>query len=1008
MEAYFRPDITADREAGARYGYYHLVLLAKTPEGFQNLMRLSSASYTEDYFYQKPSIDWELLQRYSAGLIGSSSCVSGLLPNLLMKGDDNGVVRALKRYQQIFGDDFFLEIQPHDFDEQRLVNKEIIDIGIGLGVPIVATADAHYPYEDWSDTQDVALMIGTGSSLKKRKEDEEAGKDYMKFSGSSFWLMSEDEIAKQFTLNGHNFATSEYISNTQEIADRCEPFYFDKSPKVPKVSKSKLESERIIREWCIEGLERIGKTDDPVYTERLEMELSVMRKLGVFDFFVITGDMVRWAKSDEPLPSVKAKDPTARKRPLRIGAGRGSAAGSLVNYLVRITAVDPIGYDLLFERFLNEYRTELPDIDIDFQHDRRDEVKAYLREKWGEDHVVDVGAYQSFGLKAAVQSVARALDVNYPETMKATNVIPDKTFGETLESLEATLPELKSYFSRHPDVRRHAMRLQGQIKGQSKHPAAVIVTDRPAKELIPMMRGKDGTILTQWSERANGQLIGPNGFLKLDLLPTDGLTVQAKTIESIERRKGIVIDFEDVEQFPFIASPYDVEQDVVEAFASGANIGVFQFGSRGIIGLLRDIKPTNLEHIIAANALYRPGTLENGVAFDYARRKNGIDLYKLPHPDVEEFIGYTFGFMIFQEQVMQMYKVLGLDVLPAESAVFLKVVAKGIARDLDGKQKLKAYEDKFKDGCKAKGIDKKAYDELWDQILQMTTYAFNKSHSTGYAVQAYQDMWLKMRHTLDEYASLLSVETDKVPQIIRESKLFGVKILPPDVNISDVGFTIDLNSIRFGLLAIKNVGDAAISELVAKRPFESLADLEERCVKGKVNKKVKAALYGAGAFDCWGGRSEWILEDGEVIEGTMTDVQKAALEKELIGFSVSRKNDIDIHKDFILSRISSPTELSDLPEDTSVEVGGEILTVKEIVTKKGDTMAFVDVAIGSFEYSLTFFPKQYADSQHMLGEGSVILVIGGYDPERQTVVVEYACTAAQLWEDIKREEANAD
>ena len=425
----------------------------------------------------------------------------------------------------------------------------------------------------------------------------------------------------------------------------------------------------------------------------MEEELSVMRKLKVFDYFVIVGDMVRWAKDQG----------------IRVGPGRGSAVGSLVNYLIRITAIDPIGYGLLFERFLNEHRSSLPDVDVDFQSDKRDLVKQYLHDKWGEDYIVNISAFQSFGYRAVISDVARVMNVPFNEVKRATASIPEKTWGETFETIIASSKELQKFFNKYPKVRLHAERLQGQIKGQSEHAGAVIITNKPAIDVIPIMRSKDGGMVTQWSERANAQLISPYGFLKIDCLSTDGLTMQAETIKRIKENTEKEIHLNYANEFKFLTSPYETDQKVIEMFSSGHNLGIFQFaGSAGIVGLLKDINPENLEHIIATNALYRPGTIANGVAFEYARRKNGETYWRIPHESLRQYLDTTFGFMIFQEQVMQVFRALAKDATGADADVFLKVVAKGIARDLEGKRKMQQYYEQFAQGCIEKEIDKKS------------------------------------------------------------------------------------------------------------------------------------------------------------------------------------------------------------------------------------------------------------------------------------------------------------
>jgi DNA polymerase-3 subunit alpha len=982
MEGYFRQDIAFDRENKLNRDFFHLILLAKNEEGWRNLMRLSSISFKEENFYQKPCLDWRILRQYSEGLIASTTCASGIIPQAIIHNDEESAKHLLRVFRDIFGDDFYLEIQPHDFDEQRQINLTLCNWFSELGVPIVAAGDVHFPYEDWSDTQKLLPQIKTGADI-----DVSAPK--------TCWLTTREEINVQFN-EFHNHIPKEFIeqalANSVEISERIEHFKIDKSPKIPKATESLEDAERILREWCEEGLERIGKSGNQVYLDRLEEEFSVLKKLKVLDYFVIVGDMVRWAKDQG----------------IRVGPGRGSAAGCLINYLVRITAIDPIGYGLLFERFMNEYRTEIPDIDIDFQDDRRDEVKDYLRQKWGDDYVVDIAAFQSFGLKAAIKDVARVLGVPYEKANRATKAIPDKTWGLGIEDLEEQLPEIKELFNEYPDLRRHAVRLQGQIKGLSRHAAAVVVTDRPAQDVIPMMQAKDGAMVTQWSERANGQLIAPYGFLKIDCLATDALTVQDKTVKLIKERYGIDIDFEDIKQFPVNESPDYAEADVVEAFADGANIGVFQFGtSAGIKGFLKEIKPTHLEHIIAANAMYRPGPM----AFlgDYAGRKNGAKWSSF-HESVAPYMDYTFGILIFQEQVMQLYNALAKDATGADSATFLKVVAKGIARDLEGKQRLQKYYDKFAVGCEEKGIPKTAYDKVWDQILQMSTYAFNKSHSTGYAVQAYQDKWLKVNwhYPLEFYASLLTTESDnakKVPPILKEAKIFGIRILPPDINISGSDFTIHDNNIRFGLLGVKGVGQSAIETISRERSdnglFESYEDFCKRVPKAKVKKNVKRNLVDAGAFDALGGREDWVIDDeGNVVVGKYSEKQRGTLETQILGYALSRKSDIDLYSKIIKDRTIPFFELEDR-EDGEVMLGGEIVKLKEIETKKGDKMAFVDLSFETDDYSLTFFPRDYMRFSHILSEGNAILVIGDWDKGRQSTVVKEACTAAQLAEDLK-------
>lgn len=978
-EMYFTHDaLTHDKE----HKRFHLVLLAKNEQGFQNLMRLSSLSWQPENFYYKPCVDWRLLRQYSEGLIASTSCMSGVVPRAILKNDPEEATRFLGALQDIFGNDLYMEIHPHDDDGQRRVNAELIKMGQERSIPFVAAVDAHYPYQEWFGTQDILVMIQTGQSNKTREQREDAAKDIFKFTGNTYWLMSEEELRERFrefhpelTAN----IVSEAINATSDIASKIEHFSIDKSPKIPKATKSLLEAELVLRRWCKEGLKRIGKEEDEEYLSRLEEELAVMRKLKVMDYFVIVADMVRWAKSQG----------------IRVGPGRGSAAGSLVNYLTGITGVDPIGYGLLFERFLNDYRTELPDIDIDFQDDRRDEVKQYLHTKYGDDYVVNVASFQTFKPKSAVLDVARVLNIPQNKVRRATDLIPKLLLGgETLDDLERTIPNLKSLFEEYPQLEKHSKRLEGQVKGQSQHAAAVIITDRPAMDVIPMMQAKDGGMVTQWSERANAQLISPYGFLKIDCLSTDGLTMQQMALDKIYERTGRRIDFEDTKEFPVNESPFNIDKEVIHNFADGYNLGVFQFASRGIVGLLKHLEPENLEHIIAANALFRPGTLSNGVAFDYADRKNGKQAWQLVHPSLEEFTGNTYGFMVYQEQVMQIFRALALNPTSADVAQFLKVVAKGVARDLEGKQRLQTYYDQFAAGCVEKKIPQRAYDQIWQQILQMTTYSFNRAHAVGYGLQAYQDKWLKTHYPLEFYSSLLTIEMNsnndsqaKVRKAIREANTVGVKVLPPDINTSDVGFTIDGNSVRFGLQAIKFVGGAAVEEIKEKRPFESYEDFYERVEKKKINKRCKQALVSSGAFDVIGARENWVLNSEAIAEpGRLTDEDKALQEKEFMGYSLSTGEDLVMY-DKILSQYDI---------DGETQIGGEILNIKEIKDKNGRKMAFVDLSYNANDYSSVFFAKEYESYQHLLTEGNVILLTGNYDEEKQTTIANVAISVAQL------------
>lgn len=993
MEGYFRPDATL-HDKDTNWQYYHILLLAKDHDGWQNLMRLSSIAYDEQHFYRKPCMDWKLLEQYSKGLIATTGCASSIICKALEHGHD--VDLPLEQMLKIFGDDLFVEIQPHDFDLQRQLNPHLIDLAYKKGIPLVAGIDVHYPHKDWNDTQDVLLMINTNQSLASRELAKAEGEDFMQFSGDTFYLMSRQEAFdtfKQYHPKLSDFMIEDALRGTVDAASRCKPFKLSDEKKMPKLSSSKLTAEAQLRQWCEEGLAKFGKQDDPVYRERLERELGVMRRMNVLDYFIMIGDLVKWAKENG----------------IRVGPGRGSAGGSLVSFLCGITALDPIGYGLLFERFLNEYRIEMPDIDIDFQHDRRDEVKDYLKRKYGEDHVVDVASFQSFGVKAVIQSVARAMDIPYDEALEVTKTLDENMPKDTQLTLEQILPvndKLEAFVKRYPDAWKHIVRLEGQIKGISKHPAAVIVTDKPTMELIPSMRGNDGTKITQWSERSDLHAISKFGFLKIDALSTDALTAQQHTIDLIEQRHGIRIDFEDPVQHPEMMDPDLAEFPVVASFADGRNLGVFQFASGGIIGLLRDIGPEKLEHIIATNALFRPGTIYAGVHKEYALRKNG-KAWTLPHQVVSPFLSPTYGLIAYQEQVMQVVQSLGgFDA--QESAQVFRAMTKLDAKVGDKKRRdaIGAYEDRFIAGAAQHGVSKKEAFAVWEAIINMMRYCFNRAHAAGYALQGYQDKWLKVHYPVEFYTSLATHEnrTGKVPYVVREARTAGVRFGPPDVNESDADFTIASdNTIRFGLQAVKNVGWNAIQELKLHRPYASVDDLRERVTKRKCNSRVIDSLLRAGAMDSIGGRDGW------------TDVEKAEAERELLGLALTKKR-TKRQDEIISARIWDKGDL-DKADGEKVVVGGEIVEMRDWIVanprsrNKGKRMGQFTVAYSGEEYGVTMFAWQYEQYGELVKKcaknGDDVLVYGSWNANREEMTLDEMDTVASVEKQLKKEAAGA-
>lgn len=967
VEAYFKPDRgLKDKENKENW---HMVLLARNMVGFRNLLRLTSEGYTSG-FYHKPCVDWELLHKYGEGLYALTACFKGFYPSVLREGTDRNASNCLDRLASVFNGNLAVEIMPHDFDSQRELNIALINAANAKGIPYVATVDAHYPYQDWADTQDVVLMLATGQSLDKRSAKREAGEDVYQFDCDTLWLMSDVELEYTFAQYHPDISieiVQRAIANTESIVSDNFGFYvIDRATKLPKTNAVE-DSKVTIARWCQEGLERIGKPDEVEYMLRLQTEMKVLTDKGVLDYFVLVGDMVRWAK----------------KQGIKVGAGRGSAAGCLVSYLIGITGIDPIAYGLMFERFLNPDRKGMPDIDIDFQDDRRDEVKGYLAEKWGEDHVSNIVSFSTFQPKAALQDVSRVLSVPYEETRKMLNAIDLKpTDDSSLEDIRLSNQEVDAFAQLHPEVWRHAARLEGQIRNVSQHAAGVVITPGPVQDYMPVMRAKDGAgTVTAWSDSANFPIISDYGFVKIDVLSTDGLTKQQHAMDMVFERTGERIDLDDLE---VTRNPYAVEERVMKAFTMGLTLGVFQFGSRGITQLLRQIEPATALDISAANALYRPGPLSEGVHAQYARRKNGREPVDYWHESVEPILKESFGLLIYQEQVMAICHELGGLTL-AESDDMRKAIGKLYRQ---GPAKVREYMsqhfEKFAAGCRAHGLKDPMIDDIWEKIVAFGGYGFNKSHSASYGVQAYQDMWIKVHYPMEFYAAMLShlpANPQKAlivrKESVREARVAGIEILPPDVNESGRGFAVVGTAIRYGLGAVKYLGDSGVQEILEKRPFVSYDDFEERITKKKCNKRAKQALLSVGALDGFGMRTGWTRQ--EIVDA----------ERENLGVSLTATRILNTKRKEILSVIYTPEEIENMNVGEGVLIAGEFVSIKRIRTRKGDPMAFAYIAFGTYSWETTIFTSTYEEYHDYLEEGAPIVVKCRIDNQHKLVADEF-------------------
>jgi DNA polymerase-3 subunit alpha len=966
MEAYFRYSRTDRSEQNKKA--YHLVLLAKNMTGYHNLIRLATEAHRSGYWY-KPCIDWDLLVRYREGLIATSACMSSQLGRLLLADQHDTAQKWIDKMVGIFGrDDLYLEIQPGESEEQRTLNLALVEMAKLNKLELIATSDVHYPEASWRETQDVLLMCSTGQTVTNRQKKRDEGEDvYSMIDCTTLYMMDEIDIMATFRNNSPGVSLSvvnRAIWNTQQIAERIEEVKPDRSIKLPKVRG--MSPVLTIRGWCNEGLRRIGKSEEQEYLERMSYELRVIEDQGVTDFFIILGDVVRWAKSQK----------------IRVGIGRGSAAGSLVSYLIGITGIDPIAHGLMFERFLNPNRKVMPDIDVDFQHDRRHEVVDYIVSKYGADHVAQVSAYQRFGPRAVLQDVGRVLDLPYQEMVTLTKTIDDAKGTMSLDEIRKTNKRLADWADRYPKAWQHCLRLEGTHKSLSKHPAGVVITDKPIEEYMPLIRSKDGDLVTAWSESKDFQIISDFGFLKMDLLMTDSLTIQAHTLDLIEKRHG---EAPDIDNLPVMSDPHDCDSSVLDAFARRQTVGCFQFEGSSISGLLRKMEVDHFNDLVAANALHRPGPMQGGMLRSYYERKHGREDVDYWHPDLVPTQAETYGLMVYQEQVMRVFMVVG-GMSAAEADDVRRAVGKKDVRKMSG------YKEQFAKGARKNGFGDYQINDIWDKILYFAGYGFNKSHSAAYSAQAYQDGFLKVNYPLEFYTSLATFERDKIGATVREARMFGARFLPPSVQFSKANFSIERDfegeAIRYGLASIKHVGTAGAAAIEAAQPFVDIDDFMAR-IKGRlVNSRMRDILSKIGAFEAIGG-----------------DPPSPGAQKEFLGVAFDVDDDIVANRELYLKLVMPESDVREQQSGEYVRVGGEIVAIKQITTRKGQPMAFLDLAFEQDVYSITVFTGKWMEYREHFKVGQGIFVYGPYDAERDCIVMEDMRTTAQLLEEMKHRQA---
>lgn len=975
IEAYFKPDRLA-KDSGHKKSW-HLLLTAKNKIGWKNLIKLSSEAHDSGFYY-KPCIDYELLKQYSEGIIACSGCVSGYIPQMILRGESkNKIDEAIHKHLEIFGEDYYFEIMPHDFNEQRIINQHLAKLSIDYGVPLIATNDSHYSEKGYSETQDVLLMIATGQTLSQREKKKEAGEEvYQMKENNTLHMLSAEDMKNAFKTYHPNLTEMEVaraVAQSGKISEQIEDFELDKSRKIPKIYESEEKSKQVLESWCKEGLERVGKTGDKVYEDRLAYELSVIYELGLQDYFVMAADLVRWA----------------RGKGIRISSGRGSAAGSIVCYLSKITMIDPVAHKFKFERFLNLNRKGLPDIDLDFDPERIEEVKQYLVDRYGKDKVCDISAVGTYMPKSAIKDVARVLDIPFDEVNKVTKLIPDPPNVPSLQQLYEGNDEIAEFLDKYPEVKKHAFRIEGMKKQLSKHAGGIVVSDKPITDYMPIIRGKN-SMVTAWSDRAGAEWITGLGALKFDILSIDGLTKQGRIIDSVYKRTGEKIN---LDELSVATDPDSADPKVLEIFQKGMTLGIWQFGSRGASNFIKDIKPTSFSDIAAANALYRPGPLDGGDAFKYAARKNGKEAEYYWHPAVKPFLKSTYGLVAFQEQLMEIAEELG-GFTPTEADDIRKAVSKLYRMSSNSaKEYMNKYEAQWIKGCKEHGLSEPDALHIWERFLAFGSYGFNFIHASSYGFTSYQDAYLKAYYPMDFYASELTFEDD-VEKVVREAKFNNITVLPPDINSSENEFKIVDDKILYGLKSVKYVGDNAVKEIIRNRPYTSVEDFRSKVPPKSANSRVLDYLIKAGAFDSVGGR-----------EG-LSKEEKRKLEKESIGVELTGAEDSIRYAAILDQRIVSEEKVEEAPEDKGLTVGGEIVNVKEIKIKngkfKGKPMAFIDMEYKMDTYSCTVFTDKFYKYQDLLSEGNIVIV-RGRKSDRGGIILDTMARLEDLAEALEKQ-----
>ena len=1014
-EVYVTSGSRFDRETvGGEDRYYHLVLLAENNQGYQNLMKIVSKGFV-DGFYYKPRVDYEVLKEYSEGIIALSACLAGEVQRLVSRGQyEKGKETAL-RYQDLFGKgNFFLELQDHGIPAQNTVNQGLLRMSKETGIDLVATNDIHYTYAEDATPHDILLCIQTGKKV--------ADENRMRYEGGQYYCKSEEEMRKLFSYAG------EAIDNTHKIAERCNVEIEFGVTKLPKYDvPESYDSWSYLNKLCLEGFERHYPEDDGSLKERLDYELDVIHTMGYVDYFLIVWDFIHYARSQDII----------------VGPGRGSAAGSIVSYCLGITNIDPIRYNLLFERFLNPERISMPDIDVDFCFERRQEVIDYVVRKYGKDQVVQIVTFGTLAAKGVVRDVGRVLDMPYARCDTIAKMIPGD-LGMTLEKALKQSPDLRNAYEEDSEVKYlidMSMRLEGLPRHTSMHAAGVVISRTSVDEYVPLSRAADGTITTQFTMTTLEEL----GLLKMDFLGLRTLTVIQNAVKGIEKNRQLSIDMDQIN--------YN-DKAVLDSIGTGKDDGVFQLESSGMKSFMKELKPGSLEDIIAGISLYRPGPMD--FIPKYLKGKNDRSSITYDCIQLEPILGPTYGCIVYQEQVMQIVRDLAGYTM-GRSDLVRRAMSKKKTSVMEKERQNFVYGNPEEEvtGCISNGIDEKTANQIYDEMIDFAKYAFNKSHAAAYAVVSYQTAFLKYYYPLEFMAALLTSVLDnvtKVSEYILSCRQMGISILPPDINEGESGFSVSGGSIRYGLSAIKSVGKSVVEQIVTEREqngiFHDMEDFIDRMSNKEVNKRTLENFIKSGALDTLPGtRKQKLLTAPELLEhkakerkntmeGQMTlfdiagEEEKShfqitfpdvgefikedllAFEKETLGIYLSghpmeayettwRNNITATTIDFIVDEETGNAGVSD---GSYVTIGGMITGKTVKTTRNNKMMAFLNLEDLAGSVEVIVFPKDYESKRELFVEESKVFIQGrvsvGEDPVGKLIcerVTPFTDLPKELW-----------